>query len=176
MCYFHEIQIRIEMLNASILFFFLGGCSLSYDVMNWKFMANIIPLLSFAVSYYSLFPLLYEGQEYPIKVLLLLLHTALIWLGFSSHFCTTSASEHRGNEKLLSTSASKNVHSFVIGWFGKLYLVGLMIIEIWGQFLHPIFLGNKFPFLPLMITSIYCGFGMIHSWIWQLRFIIKSLW
>lgn len=127
------------------------------------------------VSYYSLFPLLYEGQEYPIKVLLLLLHGVLMWLGFSSHFCTTSAPRQRGGEKFLSAAASKNVHYFVIGWSGKLYLVGLMIIEIWGQFLHPIFLGNKFPFLPLMMISIYCGFGMMYSWIWQLRLIIKSL-
>ncbi|PSS11865.1 Dolichyl pyrophosphate Glc1Man9GlcNAc2 alpha-1,3-glucosyltransferase [Actinidia chinensis var. chinensis] len=52
------------------------------------------------VSCYSLFPLLFEAQEYPIKVLLLLLHSILMWFGFSSQFSQiTSAKAQAGPGK-----------------------------------------------------------------------------
>ncbi|KAL3516794.1 hypothetical protein ACH5RR_023696 [Cinchona calisaya] len=126
------------------------------------------------VSCYSLFPLLYEAQEYPLKVLLLLLHAVLMWFGFSSYFGATSASEPGEGDKSSSRDVVKNA-DFVIGCFGKSYLLGLLVVEIWGQFLHPVVLRDKLPFLPLMMISIYCAFGMMYSWIWQLRWIIKSI-
>lgn len=106
------------------------------------------------VSYYSLFPLLYEAQEYPINVLLLLLHTILMWLGFSAQFAKKGG--------------------FGIGWVGKSYLLGILVVEIWGRFLHPYFLGEKLPFLPLVLISFYCALGMMYSWIWQLKWIVSS--
>ncbi|KAK9274236.1 hypothetical protein L1049_019050 [Liquidambar formosana] len=123
------------------------------------------------VSCYSLFPLLFEAQEYPIKVLLLLLHSILMWLGFSAQFtetAVTKVSAKRGD------SAATKKGGFVIGWIGKSYLLGLLVVEIWGQFLHPYFLGNRFPFVPLILISVYCALGIMYSWIWQLKFIIKS--
>ncbi|GJS08452.1 probable dolichyl pyrophosphate Glc1Man9GlcNAc2 alpha-1,3-glucosyltransferase [Tanacetum coccineum] len=119
------------------------------------------------VSIYSLFPLLYEAQEYPIKVVLLLLHVALMWYGFSSKFSETSESDKRA------ALISKN-GGLVTGWIEKIYLVGFVVVEVWGQFLHPLILGDRLPFLPLMLISFYCGLGMMYSWIWQLRVIIRS--
>ncbi|XP_049387968.1 probable dolichyl pyrophosphate Glc1Man9GlcNAc2 alpha-1,3-glucosyltransferase [Solanum stenotomum] len=113
------------------------------------------------VSCYSLFPLLFEAQEYPIKVLLLLLHATLMWIGFSSHFTTKSEQTRYDKTR------------FILGWFGRLYLLGLVAVEIYGQFVHPILFAERLPFLPLMMISIYCAFGMMYSWIWQLRQIIK---
>ncbi|KAK4267914.1 hypothetical protein QN277_024634 [Acacia crassicarpa] len=118
------------------------------------------------VSCYSLFPLLFEAQEYPIKVLLLLLHSILMWLGFSAQFSDDNDTETSR------TPAEKRV--CLIGSTGKCYLAGLVVVEIWGQFLHPLFLGDKLPFLPLMLISIYCAFGIMYSWIWQLQSIVKS--
>ncbi|KAA8515808.1 hypothetical protein F0562_018581 [Nyssa sinensis] len=133
------------------------------------------------VSCYSLFPLLFEAQEYPIKVLLLLLHSILMWFGFSSQFKTTAAKasapgQKRGDKvgKNWSSSTVAKKGGFVVRWIEKSYLLGLLVVETWGQFLHPILLGNRFPFLPLMIISIYCALGMMYSWIWQLRWIIRS--
>ncbi|CAI9102092.1 OLC1v1000298C1 [Oldenlandia corymbosa var. corymbosa] len=126
------------------------------------------------VSSYSLFPLLYQAQEYPIKVVLLIVHAMLMWYGFSSNFKATSNSRPGELAKSGGDTVTKN-GDFVIGWFGKSYLLGLFVVEIWGQFLHPLFLGNKLPFLPLMLISTYCAFGMIYSWIWQLRQIVRSL-
>lgn len=120
-----------------------------------------------AVSCYSLFPLLFEAQEYPIKVLLLLLHASLMWIGFSSHFATTT------RKAVESEQTRYEKTRFVIGRFGKLYLLGLLAVEIYGQLVHPILFTERLPFLPLMLISIYCAFGMMYSWIWQLRQIIK---
>ncbi|CAH1414516.1 unnamed protein product [Lactuca virosa] len=107
------------------------------------------------VSIYSLFPLLYEAQEYPVKVILLLLYVAIMWFGFSSTF-------------------SEKKDGVVSGWIEKSYMVGFVVVEIWGQFLHPLILGDRFPFLPLMLISFYCALGMMYSWIWQLKSIIRS--
>ncbi|KVH95896.1 probable dolichyl pyrophosphate Glc1Man9GlcNAc2 alpha-1,3-glucosyltransferase [Cynara cardunculus var. scolymus] len=115
------------------------------------------------VSSYSLFPLLYEAQEYPIKVVLLLLHIALMWYGFSSQFSERNESDKRTACVLM-----------VTGWMEKSYLLGFVVLEIWGQFLHPFLLGDKLPFLPLMMMSFYCALGMMYSWIWQLRCIVRS--
>ncbi|KAJ7961854.1 Alpha-1,3-glucosyltransferase [Quillaja saponaria] len=137
------------------------------------------------VSCYSLFPLLFETQEYPIKVLLLLLHSILMWLGFSAQFFETAAAaatatvprkkrvDNSGPDS--SSNAIIEKRGFVIGWVEKSYLVGLAAVEIWGQFLHPLLLGDKLPFVPLMLISIYCAFGIMYSWIWQLRLIVRSL-
>jgi len=103
-----------------------------------------------------LFPLLYEGQEYPLKVLLLLLYVAIMWLGFSS------------------TLIRKKDGVFVSGWVEKSYMVGFVVVEVWGQFLHPLIFGDRLPFLPLMLISFYCALGMMYSWIWQLRCIVRS--
>ncbi|KAG8363476.1 hypothetical protein BUALT_Bualt19G0026400 [Buddleja alternifolia] len=120
------------------------------------------------VSCYSLFPLLFEAQEYPIKVVFLLLHAVLMFFGFSSRFPGTSAAT--ASTALKGTDNNKlETHAFHIGWFGKSYLFGLLVVEIWGQFLHPIVFGDRFPFLPLMMISIYCALGMMYSWFWQLK-------
>ncbi|XP_051132385.1 probable dolichyl pyrophosphate Glc1Man9GlcNAc2 alpha-1,3-glucosyltransferase [Andrographis paniculata] len=118
------------------------------------------------VSCYSLFPLLFESQEYPIKATLLLLHAVLMFLGFSSHFPESTSGHVKGSE-------TKSGTPFYIGWLGKSYLLGLLIVEMWGQFLHRIVFSDRLPFLPLMMISVYCALGMIYSWIWQLRQIAR---
>ncbi|XP_057495940.1 probable dolichyl pyrophosphate Glc1Man9GlcNAc2 alpha-1,3-glucosyltransferase [Actinidia eriantha] len=134
------------------------------------------------VSCYSLFPLLFEAQEYPIKVLLLLLHSILMWFGFSSQFSqitsakTRATRQKKGDKSGLKESPGTVMQkqAFNIGWIGTSYLLGLLVVETWGRFLHPIILGNRLPFLPLLMISIYCALGMMYSWIWQLRRIIST--
>ncbi|XP_059636796.1 probable dolichyl pyrophosphate Glc1Man9GlcNAc2 alpha-1,3-glucosyltransferase [Cornus florida] len=138
-------------------------------------------LLLSIVSCYSLFPLLFEAQEYPIKVLLLLLHFIVMWFGFLWHFSKTIVVEEtvpgwkRGDKsRLKGSSGTAKKQGFYIGWTRKCYLLGLLAVETWGQFLHPIVFGTRLPFLPLMMISIYCSLGMMYSWIWQLRWILRS--
>jgi len=140
--------------------------------------------MSNAVSCYSLFPLLYEAQEYPIKVLLLLLHSVLMWQSFSALFTKDATAKAVVSAKKtdrqvgLKGSSSDVVEKggFHIGWIGRCYLSGLLVVEIWGQFLHPYLLGDKLPFVPLLLISIYCALEIMYSWIWQLRQIMVSTW
>ncbi|KAM7260126.1 hypothetical protein ACFE04_015867 [Oxalis oulophora] len=135
------------------------------------------------VSCYSLFPLLYEVQEYPVKVLLLLLHCTLMWFGFSAKFPKVHAITKSTVPASKKDSKSKSKKSpnpvalerrFSVGWVIKTYLLGLVVVEVYAQFLHSILLGDKFPFVPLLSISIYCAFGIMYSWMWQLRMIVKS--
>ncbi|KAL2491358.1 putative dolichyl pyrophosphate Glc1Man9GlcNAc2 alpha-1 [Abeliophyllum distichum] len=101
-----------------------------------------------------------------------------MWFGFSSHFSESKAGKASSlvlgkDDKLRSPNANRDV-KFVFGWYGKAYLLGLFVVEIWGQFLHPIIFGNRLPFLSLMMISIYCAIEMTYSWIWQLGYIVKS--
>lgn len=126
-------------------------------------------LLSFAaVSCYSLFPLLFEPQEYPLKILLLAIHAILMWLGF----CQFRLSRTPHQRKMIDSRGSCEKDQ-LIGWAGACYLLGLFGVELWGQLLHPYFFGDRLPFLPLMLVSIYCAMGMMYSWAWQLRQIVR---
>ena len=108
-----------------------------------------------------------------------------MWLGFSAQFTdgvavkATATTLKKKRENNMGSKASRSAAShnggFDIGWVGKSYLVGLVIVEVWGQFLHPLILGDKLPFVPLMLISIYCSLGVLYSWIWQLRCILRSI-
>ena len=45
------------------------------------------------------------------------------------------------------------------------YLGGLVAVEVYATFLHPVVLGDRLPFLPLMLTSVYSSVGMLWAWI-----------
>ncbi|KAH0462529.1 hypothetical protein IEQ34_010104 [Dendrobium chrysotoxum] len=122
------------------------------------------------VSCYSMFPLLFEPQEYPIKVLLLAIYSVLMWVGFSSLF-SNSKPPKPAMEKKVERSGNG---SGLVGPVSSCYLLGLVGVEIWGQFLHPYIFGSRFHFLPLMLISFYCAIGMMYSWAWQLKQIIRN--
>lgn len=92
-----------------------------------------------------------------------------MFLGFSSRFPGTTSAAASTTLKGTDNNNKLETHAFHIEWFGKSYLFGLLVVEIWGQFLHPIVFGDRFPFVPLMMISIYCALGMMYSWFWQLK-------
>lgn len=97
----------------------------------------------------------------------------LTWLGFSALFINGKGLEATSLEKKRDQTesicdADNQKRRFDLGWIEKSYMVGLIIVEIWGQFLHPHFFGNKLPFVPLVLVSTYCALGIMYSWCWQL--------
>lgn len=104
----------------------------------------------------------------------------MTWHGFSSLFPEDATRPVKKKAAQLKSKGNSDFNAaaekggFIIRWVGKSYLTGLVFVELWGLFLHPFFLGDKLPFLPLMLISVYCALGIMYSWIWQLRSIIRS--
>lgn len=45
------------------------------------------------------------------------------------------------------------------------YLWGLLPLELYCSVLHSAALGRQLPFLPLMLTSVYCALGVAWAWL-----------
>ncbi|KAH9552352.1 hypothetical protein CY35_09G062200 [Sphagnum magellanicum] len=139
------------------------------------------------VATYSLFPLLFEAKEYPIKVLLLVLYILVMWVSFAHNMMERG--EPNSNKASVPISDSfvhqpcnlekldegKNVEKQpkeegmqLLSIFEKVYLAGLVLVEVYGQVLHPFFIRDHLPFLPLMLISGYCSIGMLYFWAGQL--------
>ena len=98
------------------------------------------------VGTFSLFPLLIRKEEYGIKIGLLITYLliAIPWM-----------QRTKGNKK------TKGGFSVV----ERVYLWGLLPLELYCLVGHPLLFGTqRFPFLPLMATSVYCGVGVCGCW------------
>lgn len=111
--------------------------------------AKIFLILA-TVGHYSLLPLLYPNSLLVIKVLLLVLHSFYAFHSLSKiyplAFCKYSL-------PLLASIES-------------LYLLGLIAVFLYEHVIHN-FLGfdEILPFLPLMLTSLYCSVGVVYCWL-----------
>ena len=53
-----------------------------------------------------------------------------------------------------------------VTWYENLYLIGLIPLYLYTELGHPLLgLQTKLPFIPLMMTSLYCSVGVIWSWL-----------
>lgn len=111
--------------------------------------ANIFLILS-VVGHYSLFPLLYPDSLLLIKVLLLILHSM-----YSFHS--------------LSKIYPLNICKYslpLLNHIESMYILGLVLIFLYENAIHYVLgISKILPFLPLMITSVYCSIGVIYCWI-----------
>ncbi|CAH1154980.1 unnamed protein product [Phaedon cochleariae] len=119
--------------------------------------ARIFLILS-TVGHYSLFPLLFPTSLLLVKVFLLLLYTLY---AFHSLF------------KLYPLSICK--YSLpLLNPFESMYLLGLIGVFLYENVVHSILgFDKRFPFLPLMITSVYCAVGVIYCWINYYIYFLK---
>uniref|UniRef100_A0A8D0BDG9 Alpha-1,3-glucosyltransferase n=1 Tax=Salvator merianae TaxID=96440 RepID=A0A8D0BDG9_SALMN len=140
-------------------------CALSSFLFGWHvhekaILLAILPLSLLAVErsrdagvylilsttgHLSLFPLLFTAPELPIKILLMLLFTVY---SFSS----------------LRTIFRKE--GPLLNWMETLYLIGLIPLELVCEIVFPLTAWNlQFPFLPLLLTSVYCALGIMYAWL-----------
>eukprot|EP01025_Chloroclados_australasicus_P013206 TRINITY_DN16266_c1_g1_i1.p1 TRINITY_DN16266_c1_g1~~TRINITY_DN16266_c1_g1_i1.p1 ORF type:complete len:436 (-),score=21.34 TRINITY_DN16266_c1_g1_i1:33-1256(-) len=91
------------------------------------------------VSNYALLPLLFRDEEYYIKIVIFLSYQLLV-------------------EYLLQKKQNLN-------WGQRMYIFGLIVLEVFASWVHPVSFGGKLPFLPLLLTSVYCSLGMLLVWI-----------
>jgi len=118
--------------------------------------AKIYLLVSW-VGHYSLFPLLFEAREEPIKVAMFLVHLVASLVLLDRH--------HRARQ---SKVGSEPV-GIAFRLSEKLYLVGLAPLYVFTNLLHPRLFRTgdgsiRLPFLPLMLTSVYCALGLVYAW------------
>ncbi|XP_052014412.1 probable dolichyl pyrophosphate Glc1Man9GlcNAc2 alpha-1,3-glucosyltransferase isoform X2 [Apodemus sylvaticus] len=101
-------------------------------------------LILTTTGHYSLFPLLFTAPELPIKILLMLLFTV---------YSISSLKTLFRKEKPL------------FNWMETVYLLGLGPLEVCCEFLFPFTSWKlKFPFIPLLLTSVYCAVGITYAW------------
>lgn len=120
--------------------------------------AKIFLLLS-TIGHYSLFPLLFPSSLLLIKVLLHLIYTLYAFQSLSS-LCPLLHSNCM--LPLLSISES-------------LYVLGLIPVFIYESVIHDLLGLNKvLPFLPLMLTSVYCAVGITYCWLHYYWYFMKQ--
>lgn len=121
--------------------------------------AKVFVLLC-TLGHYSLFPLLFPASLLLIKTLLLILHSTYIFYSLSSMYPLQIC---KYNLPLLNM-------------FESLYLCGFLPLFVYDNFIHQLLgLSEFLPFLPLMLTSVYCSIGVIYCWFkYYLYFLFKS--
>lgn len=121
--------------------------------------AKVFALLC-TVGHYSLFPLLFSGSLLTIKVLLLILHSMYVFQSLSSMYPLQIC---KYNLPLLNT-------------FESLYIVLLIPLFVYENIIHSALgLSEILPFLPLMMTSVFCSLGIIYCWIkYYLYFVFTN--
>lgn len=124
---------------------------LSLMAVVWKKEAQAYLLLAVA-GHYSLFPLIFTAAELPIKILLLLLHSVYSFFSLSGLF------DVQGMERTWALPLMSKAESA--------YLFGLFPLFIFETVVHSLLnLKTSLPFLPLLLTSVYCSIGIIYAWL-----------
>lgn len=111
-----------------------------------EFEANNLWFLSI-VSHFSLFPLLFESNLILVKISLFLSYTLVLTNGLK---CLWPFEK----QKLIV------YYCEICYLFG---LIGLLLYEFIIQYL--LNLDRRLPFLPLLLTSVYCSIGIMYFWI-----------
>ena len=108
----------------------------------------------------------------PAQVLLLVVFNlvASSWLprlqlGGSGTASGKQGGSARGCGKKGGKSGGGSVRSGVqLSRVERLYLWGLVPLELATSWVLPAVLGDRLPFLPLAAVSLYCSLGLLRSW------------
>lgn len=112
---------------------------------------NIISI----VGNYSLFPLLYKEAETLTKILLLVIYSVYSLKSLELHH--KSVAKINENKPLFAFPSMNTLET--------LYLSGLAIVQLIYSFCPLLSVCQRYPFVPLMTTSLYCSLGLIYCFI-----------
>jgi alpha-1,3-glucosyltransferase len=56
----------------------------------------------------------------------------------------------------------------------RAYLAGLVVLELYCTLGHKALLGERLPFVPLMLTSVYCAVGVTWAWGWMAVWFLQQ--
>ncbi|XP_026491349.1 probable dolichyl pyrophosphate Glc1Man9GlcNAc2 alpha-1,3-glucosyltransferase [Vanessa tameamea] len=116
------------------------------------------------VGNYSLFPLLYPKNLLSIKIFILLTHIAIAFCYIPALYELIRIKPHKKRGFMILPGLKR---------FQSLYLYGFMAVCIYENSIHT-FLGfdKTLPFLPLMITSVYCALGVCYFWFYYYYYFL----
>ena len=154
----------------AIIYAAFSSFMLSWHVHEKAIMTALVPLTLLACSspdhstwflrthalgIFALFPLLFRPVELLCKSFIYVTYGALAVYAFQQVHGQTSF------------QWNKNVDCFLY--------VGLALIFVYMEVLHPL-LNSSYEFLPLLLTSVYCAFGLIYfGWIQSFSYLIQLL-
>ncbi|KAI8609501.1 glycosyl transferase [Chytriomyces sp. MP71] len=116
--------------------------------------AQIFYLLSCAGNL-SLFPLIFKATETPTKIIVSVLY-ALLAYHFLAFLTMSKEEKHVG----------KVAPMLGLSPLERLYLYGMVPVYVYAEVLHPLmFTDGWLEFLPLMLVSVYCGVGVLYSFV-----------
>jgi alpha-1,3-glucosyltransferase len=121
--------------------------------------AKIFLLLG-VVGHYSLFPLLFPTSLLLIKVLLLILYSTYSFHSLSKIYPFTFCN-----------------YSFpLLNLWESVYILGLSVIFLYENVVHHVLgMSDKLPYLPLLLTSLYCSVGILYAWVqFYVRFLTRT--
>eukprot|EP01102_Stenamoeba_stenopodia_P016729 TRINITY_DN5875_c0_g1_i1.p1 TRINITY_DN5875_c0_g1~~TRINITY_DN5875_c0_g1_i1.p1 ORF type:complete len:422 (+),score=23.69 TRINITY_DN5875_c0_g1_i1:331-1596(+) len=88
-------------------------------------------------AHFSLFPLLFDYPETPVKITLVVAYLIWVWVV----------------ERMLFKDKKSSTLEI-------LHLVGYLIVSLFYSVIHPVLLKDRLPFLPLLMFSVYCALGV----------------
>ncbi|XP_069747943.1 dolichyl pyrophosphate Glc1Man9GlcNAc2 alpha-1,3-glucosyltransferase isoform X1 [Narcine bancroftii] len=138
----------------------LGSFMFGWHVHEKAILIAILPLSLFAVEnrndagiyiflvttgHFSLFPLLFTGPEIPIKICLMLFFTVYSFSALRALF---------------------RKEGTLLNWPESIYLIGLVPLQVICEIIYPLMpWQQRFPFVPLLLISVYCSLGITYAWI-----------
>lgn len=94
------------------------------------------------IATYSLFPLLFRIQE--------LLSRNILFIGYFLFM-------YQCIPKIQSSSKKQFVEKLI-------FSIGILLLEIFSNVIHPYLFRDRMPFLPLMFTSVFCAISLVYLW------------
>ncbi|SAL99562.1 hypothetical protein [Absidia glauca] len=93
----------------------------------------------------SLYPLLFHIQETPLKLSITILWYLSILPGLC--YCLQTKLRH------------------LLTQVETIYVMGLIAVQCYTSIVHTLIFGDRYEFLPLMMTSVYCALGIMYGWL-----------
>lgn len=139
--------------------------------------AHLFLLLSVS-GYYSLFPLLYQEAESMLKLLLMAMHIVFSVGALNSRYERTLVTSDNKIDVYNSDENQQQSVKFLSlsDWKKLSYICGFIFVQIIYSLLPYVFTNffQRFSFLPLMIISLYCFFGIAYTYYYLFkRFFLK---
>ena len=138
-------------------------------------MGELFVVLSTA-AHVGMFALLFQWAELPVRwVLAGVYYVGAVWGLGELHEGALGRGGQTGGKRNSSSSSSVSrgpreevlscpFKAWWLRWQYRVYLAGFLPLELYCVFGHTLVFKDRLPFVPLMLTSLYCALGIV--WVW----------